>query len=183
MKEIPLTKGYVALVDDADYDRVKAFKWHARVWLRKDGSKRIYAATGRAPVIYLHQLIMDAKRADHRNRDGLDNRRANLRLATQSLNCANSPTARGASGYLGVKQHTYSKGFFARIGVNYQRFHLGTFTTAEEAALAYDRAARHYFGEFATLNFPDQDETSSLCASEPMHGAAGCQFPISREEF
>lgn len=91
---------------------------------------------------------------DHKDHDGLNNRRSNLRWATQSQNCVNtSKLARGVSGFRGVSKMRNK--WHAAVNVSKKRIHLGTYVTAEEAAKAYDRAAREHFGEFARLNFPE----------------------------
>ncbi len=161
MKEIPLTKGYVALVDDEDYERVAAFKWTALTAKRKHGIV-VYGyrregwdnATRKwTRMVYLHQFIMDAPSGfdvDHRDGNGLHCWRGNLRVGTRSQNLANNRRHIGASGYRGV---SFDDGKpFAQISA--QR--LGTFETAEDAARAYDAAAIQRFGEFARLNFPHE---------------------------
>lgn len=108
---------------------------------------------------------------DHRNGDRLDNRRSNLRLATLSQNAANQRrSVRSKSGYIGVSRSGVSS-WSASIHVGRPR-HLGSFTTAERAARARDRAAFEAWGEFATLNFPEeyrndgQGETPALAGVE-----------------
>ena len=92
---------------------------------------------------------------DHINHDPLDNHRHNLRLATRSQNAANvGPYANNTSGYKGVD---FNQGKWrARITQHGKRHFLGTFDTAEEAARAYDSKALELFGEFASLNFPEE---------------------------
>jgi hypothetical protein len=104
----------------------------------------------------LHRIIFDdGKLRDHRNGDGLDNRRRNLRVATVSQNNANSHST-AASGYRGVYRHAAQ--WRAAISVQGQLFYPGSFDDPILAARAYDAAARKHFGEFARLNFPGEKE-------------------------
>ena len=148
MREIHIQDKTI-LIDDEDYDRVSQHRWH------------VFCAGGpwyaRASIdgtrVYLHRWLMDAPKdvhVDHRNGNGLDNCRENLRLCTHAENHHNrKPKNR----YKGVKWR--SGGWYAHIGTSEKRYlHLGVFPTAEEAAHAYDRAAQEHFGEFAYLNFP-----------------------------
>lgn len=155
-KELPLTQGKVALVDDEDYERLKHFKWSV---LRKPD--RYYARRNiKRPQrggIYLHREIMNAPpgmQVDHINGDGLDCRRANMRLATNAENGQNRiKRVHNTSGFKGVRLDKRRKKWSARIWVNNKEIHLGMFEIIEEAARAYDEAARKYHGEFARTNF------------------------------
>lgn len=151
---IKLTNGLLALVDAGDYDLVKGYGWSA-IRPRKGG---VWYATatiienGKKRKLRLHRLIMnpgEGEQVDHINGDGLDNRRANLRLCTSSENNMN----RGKKdGYKGVSYYKDRKKWRARIGINGEKRHLGWYATAEEAALAYNKAAGELFGEFARPN-------------------------------
>lgn len=100
---------------------------------------------------YMHAMLMGRTLVDHINHNGLDNRRANLRLVTKAQNAANSRNRRDSrSGLKGVSWRPHAGKWAAKI----KHQHLGYFTSAEEAALAYDAAALTEFGEFACLNFP-----------------------------
>ena len=120
-KEIPLTQGKVAIVDDADFDWLNQWKWH-------------YAAAGYAAraaggrknrhILYMHRLITDAPaeaHVDHRDHDGLNNRRNNLRIATPSQNRYNTRLSRGSSKYKGVRYSTRGKMWVAVIHANHKR--------------------------------------------------------------
>ncbi|MEW6206671.1 MAG: AP2/ERF family transcription factor, partial [Pseudomonadota bacterium] len=126
-----------------------------------------YAVTKPGPAktrkgILMHRLILNAPpgiQIDHIDMDGLNNTKANLRLATPQQNrCNRSKTRANTSGYKGVIQNKSAwktTKWIASIVVNRKRMYLGSFNTPEEAAYAYDNAAKQYFGEFARLNFPD----------------------------
>lgn len=159
MAQIPLTQGLCAVIDDADLPLVSGRNWHAVAAGSPIG--KFYAARGewtggRMRRVYMHRLIAEAKQGeqvDHINADGLDNRRCNLRLATQSQNNANSaPWKAPASGYRGVYKER--RRWAAAISVCGQMVRLGSFLCPIEAARAYDAAAKSHYGEFARLNFP-----------------------------
>jgi hypothetical protein len=146
-KEIILTKGKIAIVDDDDFDWLNQLKW----FVVKSQKGIWYAARGnhgRGGFVRMHRLILSAPAnalVDHINRDGLDNRRCNLRLATNAQNVCNSRPRKGLK-YKGI--HRAGKLWAATITI-------GSFESAEEAARQYDRVAKYVRGEFAYLNFPD----------------------------
>lgn len=158
-REIPLTQNRVALVDAVDYDLVMGVgKWYADV---HRGGRLIYAAHNvyRGPVRIgterLHTFLTGWPLVDHINGNGLDNRRANLRPATRSRNQQNrSLPSNNRSGFKGVSYARARSRWAAYIRVNGRAINLGRYLTAEEAARAYDAAARELHGEFARLNFP-----------------------------
>jgi len=152
MRQIPLTQGKVALVDDADYERVSRFKWHAV----KDGCRSYAKAWWGQKKIQMHRLIMGFPDSfiDHINHESLDNRRSNLRLCTSSQNMQNQLPVRGSSSvYKGVTWQKRDKIWYGQIKHNGKHFHLGSFRSEVRAAKAYDEAAKEKFGEFAYLNF------------------------------
>lgn len=162
---VPLSKGFVALVDGADYERVMAHgPWH--VWLssaRRPYARRVqrtgYGYRARDIGIGLHNFLTGWKLVDHINGDGLDNRRANLRAATPAQNAANQRlSSRSTSGFKGVtRQGSRWRAYIAPGG---RTLWLGTFDSPEAAARAYDEAAIEHFGEFARTNFPREEYAS-----------------------
>lgn len=167
MKTIPLTQGYVALVDDSDYDAVSQYRWQAQIQKSRSpsGLKRVYAtreyvsSDGKRCTQRMHRLILgltDPKiDVDHRDGDGLNNRRSNLRIATRRQNGSNQRKRPNKNKYKGVCFDKSRSRWLAGIKVNYRRINLGRFATELDAAMAYDTAARQLHGDFACLNFPD----------------------------
>jgi HNH endonuclease/AP2 domain len=155
MKEIPLTQGKVALVDDDDFDRVASMRWYAwrATWHSKKGAvSEWWYALRKTPgggVMGMHQMILGVKGVDHVNGNGLDNRRSNLRAATTSQNAMNRrPQGRHLKGVTRLPSGRWQAG----IKHEGRSLHLGMFATEVEAAAAYDAAARRLFGEFARTN-------------------------------
>lgn len=146
-----------AIVDEADAELVNQYRWNP---LRH---KSGFYATARESqkTVYLHRLIVgfpEGQEVDHANRDGLDNRRSNLRVCSRSGNTSNRARMKSnTTGFVGVEYRANGR-FQAAVWVNYHKVSLGTFDTAEDAARARDAAARDAFGEFASLNFPRSDE-------------------------
>lgn len=155
MKKIPLTKGLFALVDDADYPELSQHKWHA------SPSRRGYRAAREVAgkMILMHRQVLkltDPKtEGEHQDGNGLNNQRKNLRVATRLQNArAFRAKAKGkTSRFRGVCWVKAIRMWTAGIGIDNHRKYLGYFLKEEEAALAYDAAARQYFGEFACPNF------------------------------
>jgi hypothetical protein len=157
-REIPLTKGLVAKVDEGDYAALAVFKWHASV-----GQWHTYAAR-RGPrrktlprkQIFMHRVILTAPEGvavDHINGDTLDNRHANLRFATASQNARNSTlSSRNTSGFKGVSFDRTRGKWRASIKDSDRKHTIGRFDSALDAARAYDEAALQLYGEFARTN-------------------------------
>ena len=149
MKEIQLTQGKVAIVDDDDFERVNQYKWCY------DGQGY---ATGSVDGKQerMHRFILKAKHGqhiDHISMDGLDNRRRNIRICNNSQNHANTRLrSDNTTGYKGVSFIKRDNIFQAKIEVNGHHMNLGSFTNPIDAAVKYNEAALKYFGEFARLN-------------------------------
>jgi hypothetical protein len=158
-REIPLTKGAVAIVDDADYERMTTHRW----CLTSSGYARrsINPARGKPyQHEFMHRVIAGAPKGtvvDHINGNKLDNRRENLRICSAAENRWNRPKPQCASRsqYKGVHFIPTSDRWRAAIYVKHKKHNLGTFATELDAAQAYDRAAKELHGQFAVLNFPD----------------------------
>lgn len=156
---IRLTKDYEALVDDADYEAVMAAgPWHAVVSRRTVyAGRKIRRSDGAQTGQGLHQFLTGWPLVDHRDGDGLNNQRSNLRAATHAQNAANMrPHNRNKSGYKGVYSPRRGDRWRAGIWAEGRSRLLGYFDTAKDAALAYDAAAFVVWGEYAWLNFPDE---------------------------
>lgn len=160
---IPLSSrkypGLVSLIDASDADLVSGLRWFPAV---RKHTTYAYAHQPGGGDILLHRLVMGVGRGesvDHINGDGLDNRRANLRIATQSQNNGNTRIkSHNTSGYKGVYQPAPGSKFRAMIRIGGKGRCIGQYADPVEAAIAYDNAAREVFGEFARVNFPREGE-------------------------
>lgn len=160
--EIPLTQGQVALIDRADLVLVAPYKWFAHKRHKRKPSDRdaFYAhanttVDGARRTVLMHRLIagFPNEDVDHRNGNGLDNRRENLRAATPNQNGGNAmPRRNETSRFKGVSWFAESSCWMANITHERRQRYLGLHATEEAAALAYNSAARELFGEFARLN-------------------------------
>lgn len=153
-KEIVLSQGMVALVDDDDYEWLNSMKWHAH----RDGhtcyARHAYWENGACKTVKMHRVIMGApqgKEIDHMNGNGLDNRKSNLRICSTAENQHNGRKwQQTSSRYKGVSR--WKNKWRARLKSAGKEIYLGTFDTEEEAAKAYDEGALRVFGPFAYVN-------------------------------
>ena len=155
MKTIELTKNMVALVEDRDFEWLNQWKWFT-----DKRRSTFYAArktrkpNGQWTTTRMHRVIMQAQKGqqiDHRNGNGLDNRRFNLRFCTHTQNQQNREPQKSRSRYKGVCWHKRNKKWQAQIKGN-KKHYLGCFDNEIKAAEAYNRKASELFGEFANLN-------------------------------
>lgn len=159
-KEITLTKGYVTIVDDEDYERLSIFNWQAIVGHRGN----VYAIRQQNGSVPMHREVLGlGKRGnsklvvDHINGNSLDNRKENLRLCTHAENCRNRRGNHNKTGYKGVYKSKNRRGewagkWVANICYEYKTIVIGKYNTEIEAALAYNEMAKKLFGQFARLN-------------------------------
>lgn len=168
MKQIPLTQGKVALVGDADYNWLNQWNWSAhkdhktfyamrniimssRSESRRTGQRRMIS-------VLMHRVILglqpgDEMQCDHRDGNGLNNRRSNLRFCTAMQNGQSRRNQKmGTSRYKGVCWHRGEGKWYSQIGVNKKRIYVGSFDSEVAAAQAYDAAALKYHRNFALTN-------------------------------
>lgn len=155
-KEITLTRGFVALVDDCNYEWLNSYKWHAS----KGYAVRWSPYTlGTRHAIYMHRFILglgleDERQVDHINHNKLDNRECNLRACSRGENQCNTKAraCEAHSRFKGVSWHRRECKWVAYIRFEQKLVHLGYYSNEESAAKAYDKAATEKFGEFACTN-------------------------------
>jgi len=150
-KSIPLTKGKHTIVDESDYEWLSQWKWHCC----NGYAMRAEYKNGDRKTINMHRVILqppDNLYTDHINCNKLDNRRQNLRACTNQENHRNMKSRTGTSIYKGVYWHKKARKWAAGVTTGSKRLHLGLFSEEDKAALAYNKAATKYFGEFARLN-------------------------------
>lgn len=168
MKTIPLTRGLAAIVDDADFEALSQFKWFAKPSHHRR-AKTWYAVrhqpgNNNGAMIWMHREVLGVSaHIDHKNLNGLDNRRENLRVADRSRNAFNTPKRSGKHGRSATSQYKgvhRSRGKWqACITVDGKVVSLGRFDKEIDAAKAYDNAVREVAGEFAVFNFPERAST------------------------
>jgi hypothetical protein len=156
MKFIKLTQGQVAIIDDEDYELLSEYKWYAVKIKGGFYARRSLSAHGKSyKHIMMHRVIMGVDEesifVDHRDRNGLNNQKLNLRVATVSQNACNKLMPKNQTGYKGVycKNGTF---FYATVRLNGKSIYLGSSKDVLVCAKMYNDAAIKYFGEFAKLN-------------------------------
>lgn len=151
--ELKLTNcNEVALIDEEDYERLKGLSWRKikTGYVAHNGPYKPKKKS--RDLVYLHREVMRAekgKSVDHKNRDKLDNRKENLRFATQLQNCANR-AAKNKYGYKGITKD--GKTWTVNLTKNAVAYSKTGIESAEEAARIYNELAIHHHGEFAVLN-------------------------------
>ncbi len=166
-RKIPLTHGKFAIVDEIDYDELNQFKWCAVKYGRTFYARRcgrVKNTNGKQFSTKMHRQIMKLPPdlcVDHINHNGLDNRRANLRAASQAQNNVNRRKQTGtySSKYKGVIFSKRDRKWQAYIMQKGKHYFLGSFEDEEAAARAYDQKAKELFGQYACLNFPSNSPT------------------------
>lgn len=157
-KEIFLSQGKFAIVDDEDYERVNQYKWH----YRQGYASHTRYENGKFVTVNMHRMIVGAlpgQIVDHINRNKLDNQKVNLRICTVGENNRNRIQVSGTtSKYKGV--HKKENSWVASIRVNRKKIHLGSYAAEEDAARAYDSVVDYFHGEFARKNFSDSESLS-----------------------
>lgn len=155
MKEIELSKGHQAIIDDEDYEYLNQFKWHfdGRYAARTIWNKE----TKKESKVYMHRIIIESDgnlKVDHINNNKLDNRKSNLRIVTDYENARNQSTQKRkkSSRYKGVCFVKDKNKFKAYIKTNGKLIHLGYSDDEKECALLYNKKALELFGEFSKLN-------------------------------
>ena len=155
MKEILLTQGFAAQVDDHDYVWLSAWKWCANRTINSNPA--VAARYEGKKYVYMHRQIMNTPKGmltDHINHNTLDNQRHNLRVCTYSQNNTNhTKTLSTSSQYLGVYWKKDRAKWYAQIHLDGKQKYLGYFSNEEEAAREYDKAVIRYRDEYATINF------------------------------
>ena len=145
------------LVDEDDLPRILDVNNYWNVLTHKHGGKAVYT-TVNTEIFYLHRLITNAPphlMVDHRNVNGLDNRKDNLRLCNNQQNCMNQKPRNGRK-YKGISKLPSGR-YRARVTIEGSHFHLGVFKTEELAALAYNEWAIKIYGEYARLNVVSEE--------------------------
>lgn len=163
MKTIILTKGKFATVDDEDYNFLNQWKWHYQNAGYACRAEWIGIINGieKSKCILMHRIILNTpsdKHTDHINGNRLDNRRCNLRICNRKENQRNQLKQKNTSSkYKGVYWDKTKNKWFAGIKINRKTKYLGRWKNEEQAAWAYNKAAKKYFGEFAKLNIMKRD--------------------------
>jgi len=165
-RKIYLGENEHTIVEPADYYWVGKFKWILLgTGYNLYAVREVRIGPKKTKRMYLHRAIMKPPKrrlVDHRNTDSLDNRRANLRLATHAQNIYNrrKTSKKTWSRFIGVSFDRNSPAWVSCIDYKRKRIHLGRFDSEIDAARAHDKAARKYHKEFARLNFPEEAPVS-----------------------
>lgn len=156
MKSIPLTRGKCAIVDDSDYERLNRFKWQCSEWRGLKYAVRFVQKNGRCVNVKMHREVLRLSnpkiKVDHRDRNGLNNRRRNLRRCSHRQNLCNRRShSNNSSGCRGVFFSMERGKWQAAIGSFGKKKFLGRFLLKSDAERAYKRAAKREFKTFSPL--------------------------------
>jgi len=154
MKEIVLSTGGIAFVDEDDFERVNSLRWYARKSCNKYYAGR---SNGKKGILLMHRFILNITdpniTLDHKDGDGLNNQKENLRIATKSQNAYNMGSNKGTSSrFKGVCWRGTNKRWTAQITANKITRYIGSYKSEVDAAIAYNKEAEKLHGEFALLN-------------------------------
>jgi hypothetical protein len=155
MKEIKLTQGKIALVDDDDFEWLNQWKWH---YSKTKTSSCVRRSVWKNPDERMHRLIMglkssDKREVDHINGNPLDNRRENLRICNKAQNQWNAKIRKdNKTGFRGVRYRPEIDKYISQIKLNKQCYYLGCYSNKIDAAIAYNNFAIKHRGSFAKIN-------------------------------
>jgi len=172
---IPLCgTGGFAVIDAIDEVAIAQHRWYAIKFRHTTYARTTIGGKG----VYMHRFLLAPEKGqevDHINKDGLDNRRKNIRVCTRAENMRNA-RIKNSTGFRGAYHDPANNRYRAEIRVNGVRNKLGSFRTAVEAALAYDEAAVRLHGEFATLNFPPVSGSDWVGSHHPAYRQTGTPY-------
>ena len=167
-REIPLTQGKVAIVDAADYEWLSQFRWRVYKGKRRQvwyAVRHLRLSSGKWSSMRMHREILGAlpgQFVDHKDGDGLNNTRSNLRICTSQQNQFNTPgLASTSSRFKGVSWEKRRGWWIASIRMQGKSHFIGSYHDEIDAARAYDAVAKELHGEFARLNF--KEDNIRLC--------------------
>lgn len=155
MKVIYLTQGKSVLVDDSDYAYLMQWKWYVTVhgYAARMSNKKDQISGSRKTITMHSVLLRDAKLIDHIDTNRLNNQKYNLRAYSHRENSQNRRVHKNnICGYKGVRYYKQTNKYQARISVNHKEISLGYYYNIKDAAIAYNKAAKKYFGSFARTN-------------------------------
>ena len=157
MKQISLTKGQFTIVDNEDFERLNQYKWFCSNRGYVCRNKKLGYGKFNRKTEWMHRLIINTPEnmyTDHINGNKLDNRKSNLRICIKSENNRNvNKRKNNTSGYKGVFFNKVWKTWFVKLTIGKKYITGGkTYKNPKEAAIRYNKLAKKYYGEFASLN-------------------------------
>ena len=165
MKKIPLTQGFYATVDDEDFERINRYKWYAyksnnTIYARRN----VRTGSKRQTAIQMHRDVMgctagDKKIVDHKNFNGLDNRKENLQVVSINVNIhRRNKQANNHTGYIGLSWKPKKKTWEAWVTINKRKIYCGCHKNPMVAAKMRDKVVLDFYHDNAILNFPKEDK-------------------------